>query len=248
MIKKKNMISQNEDSWSKNNKKISFEEGTKQDEQGFTEKDDDSISVYFLKSSNESNKQKEENSESERPTETSKVSDAKEDELNKWKAYDAYEKVDEKEADKVLSLRWVITEKKNPDDNKSNITKARLCVRGFEEDNYPKSDSPTASHESLKIFLALAANSDFKVRALDVKSAFLQGLPINRDIYVQPPEEACDEGYVWKLKKSAYGLYDASRRWFLAVKELLLSLGMKQAKGHEAVFYKTKNEVQIHIE
>ena len=46
---------------------------------------------------------------------------------------------------------------------------------------------------------------------------------------------------VWKLKKSCYGQYDESRKWFLAVKEQLLELGMKSLSGDEALFYYVKD-------
>lgn len=41
---------------------------------------------------------------------------------------------------------------------------------------------------------------------------------------------------MWKLQKSAYGLYDASRKWFFAVKAELVELGMKPVSGDDAVF------------
>ena len=66
---------------------------------------------------------------------------------------------------------------------------------------------------------------------------FQQGTPLERNVFVEPPPEAKRDGFVWKLKKSAYGLYDASRSWFLAVKKELLAIGMKPLSGDEAVFH-----------
>ena len=62
---------------------------------------------------------------------------------------------------------------------------------------------------------------------------------------MEPPEEAKKEGYVWKLKKGCYGLYDASRQWFLAVKKELEDLGMKPLSGDEAVFTLSKDNKMI---
>ena len=159
-----------------------------------------------------------------------RVIEAKKDELRKWKDFDAYEEVDF-DNQHVLTTRWVVTEKEG------GKAKSRLCVRGFQEKEYPQSDSPTAQKESFKIFLAAAANEGFKIKTLDVTSAFLQGYPLERDVYVWPPPECKTEGIVWKLKKSCYGLYDASRRWFMAVKEQLLELKMKSLSGDDALFY-----------
>ena len=159
--------------------------------------------------------------------------EAKESELKKWRHYDAYEETLEDNQD-ALSMRWVITEK---DDG--NV-KARLVVRGFEEKNVPQSDSPTASKESCKLFLAICANESFKLKTLDVTSAFLQGKPLSRDVSVQPPPECSTNGKLWKLKKTCYGLYDASRSWYFAVKEQIEKLGMKTLSGDASFFYLIK--------
>ena len=159
---------------------------------------------------------------------------AKHEEYNKWKTYEAFEEVIETDDMNVLSSRIVVTEKEDK-------VKVRLCVRGFEEVNYPQSDSPTASNDSQKLFLAIAANESFPVKTLDVTSAFLQGTPIDRDVFMEPPPELKKKGMVWKLRKSVYDLYDASRKWWLAVKEELVSLGMKPVTGDEAVFMMHKN-------
>ena len=118
--------------------------------------------------------------------------------------------------------------------------KARLVVRGFEEEVYPQSDSPTANRDSFKIFLALAANEELEIKNMDVKSAFLQGTPLKRNVYMEPPVECKTPGIVWKLKKTVYGLYDASRSWYFAVKEQLKRFGMKSVSGDDAFFTMTK--------
>ena len=159
---------------------------------------------------------------------------AKKDELEKWKKYEAYVEVNESEATNPITTRWVITDK-------GDTEKARLCVRGFEEEIYPRSDSPTASNEAMKLFLAICANESLKMKSLDVTSAFLQGEKLERDVYVIPPKEVRQPGKLWKLQKSAYGLYDASRKWFLAVKTELLEMGMKPVSGDDAFFTMVKN-------
>ena len=47
-----------------------------------------------------------------------------------------------------------------------------------------RADSPTASKETIKLALIVAANEGFKVKAVDIKSAFLQGEALERQIYV----------------------------------------------------------------
>ena len=71
---------------------------------------------------------------------------------------------------------------------------------------------------------------------MDVKSAFLHGTPLERDVYMEPPVECNKPGIVWKLRKTVYGLYDASRSWYFAVKKELKSFGMKSVSGDDAFF------------
>ena len=58
---------------------------------------------------------------------------------------------------------------------------------------------------------------------------------------MEPLVEIKKPGIVWKLKKSVYGLYDTSRRWYLAVKQELKTFGMKCVSGDEAFFSIRKN-------
>ena len=62
-------------------------------------------------------------------------------------------------------------------------------VKGFQEDFNDASDSPTSSRETIKVFLAVAANKGWKVESSDVRSAFLQSDFIDRDVFVEPPQE-----------------------------------------------------------
>ena len=157
------------------------------------------------------------------------IIEAKERELEKWQKYDAYEEVESNDRH-ILGSRWVVQEK-------NGKIKARFVVKGCQEQLDPRSDSPTASRDSFKLFLSLAANEDFHLKSLDVTSAFLQGRPLDRDIFINPPPERASPGQVWKLKKSCYGLYDASRQWFMAVKETLLTMNMKSLSGDDAFFF-----------
>ena len=93
----------------------------------------------------------------------------------------------EDKGQKLISTRWVITEKEYPDGEVK--PKARLVIRGFEENEDIQADGPTASKTALRIVLALAANYDWSISTVDVKAAFLQGRPINRDIFIKPPGE-----------------------------------------------------------
>jgi hypothetical protein len=80
---------------------------------------------------------------------------------------------------------------------------------------------------SIQILLALATHLDLEVHQMDVKTAFLNG-DLEHSIYMEPPTGSADygrPGIVWKLKKSLYGLKQASRSWYQKVKEEFTKLG-----------------------
>ena len=135
---------------------------------------------------------------------------------------------------------WVITRKENHDGQKT-ACKVRIVAKGFHEEEKPQADSPTAMRESVKPFLAIAANQGFELEAVDIRAAFLQSKELDRDVFVEPPKDLKKENKIWKLKKPLYGLDDASRRFWLRMKELFGSMGMKTVKGDEAFYYRHKD-------
>ena len=158
---------------------------------------------------------------------------AKQDEIDNWKRLEAIDVVDDKNQ-RVISTRWVITEKTYPDGLVK--PKARLVVRGFEEEEEVQVDAPTAAKMTLRTVLAIATNKQWSVKTIDIKAAFLQGRAIERDVYLMPPEEANLEGKLWRLRKSAYGLADAARNWYISVRDTLIKLNCKQSHLDKAVF------------
>merc|ERR1712030_114011 len=98
--------------------------------------------------------------------------------------------------------------------------------------------SPTMRQESLKLFFALAANQDFGLRSIDIRAAFLQAKNLEREIFLKPPPDVKKEGTIWKLKKPLYGLNDASRKFWLKIKEVFKNFGLKKLDGDKALYYK----------
>merc|ERR1712240_808640 len=109
----------------------------------------------------------------------------------------------------------------------------------------PQSDSPTAAKESFKLFMALAANQNFIVVSMDISAAFLQGKKLDRKVFVRPSDDIRKEGKIWKLLKPLYGLDDASRKFYLKVKETLQELGLKTLPGDDAFYFENRNGVLL---
>ena len=156
-------------------------------------------------------------------------------ELKNWEKNDVYSVVPD-EGQHCINCRWVMTEKRDRDGG--SYIKARLVARGFEEDTSGvQTDSPTCGKESLRVVLAIAASQSWSCHSIDVKAAFLQGSPLEREVFLRPPVEANAGSHVWRMKTCVYGLNDASRYWYLRVRQELLNLGMVASKLDAALFY-----------
>lgn len=156
-------------------------------------------------------------------------------EINKWRKNGVFEEVsiDQMEEDeRPVTTRWV----KSDEGGKK---KARLVARGFEEAPLSSTDtvSPTCRKESLRLLFSITASKDWPLRALDIASAFLQGKPIERTVYVLPPKEFYKHGFVWKLKKCVYGLSDAAKMWYSNVRDQTAKAGLTKSLYDDALFF-----------
>ena len=140
-------------------------------------------------------------------------------------------------------MRWVLKEKIIDGEK---IVKARLCARGFEEEQCFRTDSPTCCKEGLRLTCCVISSNKWLLNSLDVKTAFLQGKLMERTVYVRPPKEAQTDK-VWKLRKCIYGLSDATRYWYLKLREELIKLGATPIQLDQGIFIWHKNNIPIGI-
>ena len=124
---------------------------------------------------------------------------AKHEELTKLKQYNTYNEVSDHGQFRI-STTWVLW-------YKSDTIRARLVARGYEEQCTVRTDSPTITKSGLRTFLAISVNMHWNVKTTDIKFAFLQGKPLSRDVFVQPPKEVMvPKGRIW--------LNDAARQFY----------------------------------
>ena len=122
-----------------------------------------------------------------------------------------------------ISLRWVCSAKQTKEGLKP---KARLVAWGIEEDCLSKSEiqSPTCSKDTFRLILSLTVQKRWNISCIDIKTAFLLGESIDRDVFIIPPPESnCLPDQISKLEKCVYGLSDASLKWYQKVKSFVLS-------------------------
>ena len=130
-------------------------------------------------------------------------------------------------------------------DSEGNATrfKARLVAKGFSQRegiDYEETYAPVVRYESIRTALAVAAARDLEIIQLDVKTAFLHG-DLSEEIYMdQPkgfvlPDRASD---VCRLKKTLYGLKQASRSWNEKFNSFLLTFGFTKSDADPCVYFR----------
>jgi len=76
---------------------------------------------------------------------------------------------------------------------------------------------------------------------MDVKSAFINGV-ISEEVYVKQPlgfEDLEHPDYVYKLKKSLYGMKQAPKAWYERLSNFLLEYDFKRGQVDTTLFRRT---------
>ncbi|KAJ1703663.1 hypothetical protein LUZ63_003442 [Rhynchospora breviuscula] len=99
------------------------------------------------------------------------------EELNQFERNQVWELVPLPSGKQVIGTKWVY---RNKLDKIGNVVrnKARLVAQGFKQQesiDFEETFAPVARLESIRMLLAYAANKDFTLFQMDVKSAFLNG-------------------------------------------------------------------------
>lgn len=148
---------------------------------------------------------------------------------------------------KSIGCKWVFKIKFHSDGSIERY-KARLVAKSFTQQkgvDFNDTCSPVCKLTSVKLLLAVFAIYGFSITKLDISNAFLNG-DLDEEIYMRlppgyystrtgislPPNAVC------KLKKSLYGLKQASRQWFLKFSSTLLSFGFFQSSYDHTCFLK----------
>ena len=88
--------------------------------------------------------------------------------------------------------------------------------------------------------MVLVAHYDLELHQMDVKTAFLNG-NIGKTIYMVQPENFVirdPKNVVCKLKKSIYGLRQASREWYHKFHHVITSYGFEVNLVEHCVYHK----------
>ena len=168
--------------------------------------------------------------------------DAMNEEIKSMKDNDVWDLIPLPEGAKPIGCKWIFKTKK---DSKGNIEryKARLVAKGFTQKegiDYKETFSPVSSKDSFRIIMALVAHFDLELHQMDVKTAFLNG-DIDETIYMVQPENFVSgdaKQMVCKLKKSIYGLKQASRQWYYKFHQVVISFGFEMNLADDCIYHK----------
>ncbi|CAI9787682.1 unnamed protein product [Fraxinus pennsylvanica] len=148
-----------------------------------------------------------------------------------------------------VGVKWIYKTKYN-EHGELEKHKARLVAKGYTQKHgidYTEVYAPVARMETVRMVVALAAQRNWKIFQLDVKSTFLHG-ELDEDIYVEQPkgyEVKGSEDKVYKLHKALYGLKQAPRAWFSRIETYFLSEGFERCPNEQTLFTKAFNDASF---
>ncbi|KAK9053074.1 hypothetical protein SSX86_029704 [Deinandra increscens subsp. villosa] len=101
---------------------------------------------------------------------------------------------------------------------------------------------------TIRSLIATATKKHWSMYQLDVNNAFLHG-DLDEDIYMTPPPGMIlsDSTQVLKLRKSLYGLKQASRQWYAKLSDALKSKGYLRSPNDHSLFSKTMGDSIVHL-
>ncbi|CAI7875206.1 unnamed protein product [Closterium sp. NIES-53] len=145
---------------------------------------------------------------------------------------------------KAISSKLIFRHKYGPDGELTRY-KSRLVAKGFQQTKGKDFDeifAPVGKGTTLRVMLGTAAKRGWRIKQMDITTAFLNGI-ILEELYMLQPEGLDDgSGRVCRLKKAIYGLKQAPRAWYHKLEETLLAGGFKKSECDHSLFLLQEKE------
>ena len=162
---------------------------------------------------------------------------------------DCWELVPPPKGRKVVGSRWVYRVKDG------GLLKARFCAKGFTQrwgEDYDETYAPVAKYTSIWTLIALAAGKRFKgkrIHQMDIETVFLYSM-LAETVYVCQPKGFKVEGkedWVYRLKKSLYGLKQSLCAWYRTIAPVLEEFGFIRCESDHSIFISRKGGLTTYI-
>eukprot|EP00971_Amphidinium_carterae_P350743 6491717-Amphidinium_carterae.1 len=170
-------------------------------------------------------------------------------ELSSWMEHKVLEQVAVDEVQNEVDTTWAYKWK-------GEEVKARWCLRGFKDHqkDHLNTAAFTASRTSQRMLTSLAALNQWPLVSLDISTAFLQGDTYGdsdgRMVCIKIPtwvlkylrrfkqfEHYDPQVHGMRLRKPAYGLVDAPRKWYEVLRKELEHHGWRVSLSDPGLFY-----------
>lgn len=167
---------------------------------------------------------------------------AMDSEINSLNKNNTWQIVERPKDKKVIDVKWVFRRKSN------NDYKARLVVRGFQQNEYIENAySPVGKMQTLKILLSYSCNNNLFVEQMDVETAFLNA-QVKSEVYVNQPEGyETNDNKVYKLHKALYGLKESPRVWYECFDKFIQTLNFVRSNYDYCLYVNRASKDPIYI-
>ncbi|CAL2271953.1 unnamed protein product [Prunus armeniaca] len=151
----------------------------------------------------------------------------------------------------IIGVKWVYKTKLNLDGSVQK-NKVRLGAKGYSQKpgiDYNETFAPVARLDTIRTLIALAAQKEWNLYQLDVKSIFLNGV-LKEEVYVEQPQgfvKENEETKVYKLNKALYGLKQAPRAWYDEIDSYFIKAGFKKSSSEATLYVKSSEASSIII-
>ena len=173
------------------------------------------------------------------------------DEYNSLMSNDTWSLVPCPPGRKPIGCRWTFTIKPAANGNPPRY-KARLVAKGYSQRpglDYTETYASVVTHDTIRLLMSIVAARNMEMAQLDVKTAFLYG-NLTEDIYMDQPEGFTSPGReneVCHLKKTIYGLKQASRVWGERFSSFLQQHGFTPSSADPCLFVRKRGNETTYI-